>query len=42
MMTKLGRKDVEADQVLGPEFLVIFTVSSFSFDRYSFSTKFQM
>ena len=35
-MASLGPKKVGADQVLGPEFLVSFTVSSFSIDRYSF------
>ena len=31
-MASLGPKKVGADQVLGPEFLVSFTVSSFSID----------
>ena len=35
-MASLGPKKVGADQVLGPEFLVSFTVYSFSIDRYSF------
>ena len=35
-MASLGPKKVGADHVLGPEFLVSFTVSSFSIDRYSF------
>ena len=35
-MASLGPKKVGADLVLGPEFLVSFTVFSFSIDRYSF------
>ena len=35
-MALLGPKKVGADQVLGPEFLVSFTVSLFNIDRYSF------
>ena len=35
-MASLGPKKVGADQVLGPEFLVSFTVSSYGIDRYSF------
>ena len=34
-MALLGPKKVGADQVLGPEFLVSFTVSLFNIDRYS-------
>ena len=40
-MASLGPKKVGADQVLGPEFLVSFTVSSFSIDRYSFQKSFK-
>ena len=40
-MTSLGPKKVGADQVFGPEFLVSFTVSSFSIDRYSFQQSFK-
>ena len=40
-MVSLGPKKVGADQVLGPEFLVSFTVSSFSIDRYSFQQSFK-
>ena len=40
-MASLGHEKVGADQVLGPEFLVIFTVSSFSIDRYSFQQSFK-
>ena len=40
-MTSLCPKKVGADQVLGPEFLVSFTVSSFSIDRYSFQQSFK-
>ena len=36
-MDSLGPKKVGAEQVLGPESLVNFTVSSFSIDRYSFN-----
>ena len=35
-MALLGPKKVGADQMLGPEFLVSFTVSLFNIDRYSF------
>ena len=35
-MALLGPKKVGADQVLGPEFLVSFTVSLFNIDRYYF------
>ena len=40
-MASLGPKKVGADQVLGPEFLVSFTVSSFSIDRYFFQQSFK-
>ena len=40
-MASLGPKKVRADQVLGPEFLVSFTFSSFSIDRYSFQQSFK-
>ena len=40
-MASLGPKKVGADQVLGPEVLVSFTVSSFSIDRYSFQQSFK-
>ena len=40
-MASLGPKKVGADHVLGPEFLVSFTVSSFSIDRYSFQQSFK-
>ena len=40
-MDSLGPKKVGADKVLGPEFLVSFTVSSFSIDRYSFQQSFK-
>ena len=40
-MASLGPKKVGADQVLGPEFLVSFTVSSFSIDRYSSQQSFK-
>ena len=40
-MVSLGPKKVEADDVLGPEFLVSFTVSSFIIDRYSFQQSFK-
>ena len=33
-MASLGPKEIGADQVLGPEFPVSFTISSFSIDRY--------
>ena len=40
-MVSLDPKKVGADQVLGPEFVVSFTVSSFSIDRYSFQQSFK-
>ena len=40
-MASLGPKKVRADQVLRPEFLVTFTVSSFSVDKYSFQRSFK-
>ena len=40
-MDSLGPKKVGAEQVLGPESLVSFTVSSFSIDRYSFQQSFK-
>ena len=40
-MDSLGPKKVGGDNVLGPEFLVSFTVSSFSIDRYSFQQSFK-
>ena len=40
-MASIGPKKVWADQVLGPEFLVTFTVSSFSIDTYSFQQSFK-
>ena len=40
-MDSLGPKEVGADQGLGPEFLVSFTVSSFSIDRYSVQQSFK-
>ena len=40
-MASLGPKNVGADQVLDPEFLVSFTVSSFSIDRYYFQQRFK-
>ena len=40
-MVSLGPKKVGAHQILGPEFLVSFTVSSFSVDRYSFQQSFK-
>ena len=40
-MDLLGPKEVEADQGLGPEFLVSFTVSSFSIDRYCVQQSFK-
>ena len=40
-MDSLGPKKVGADQVLSPEFLVSFTVSSFSIDRYFFQQSFK-
>ena len=40
-MVSLGPKKVGADQVLNPEFLVSFAVSSFSIDRYYFQQFFK-
>ena len=40
-MAPLGPKEVEADWVLGPEFLVSFTVSSLSIDTYLFQRSFK-
>ena len=40
-MASLVPQRVGADQVLDPEFLVSFTVSSFSIDRYSFQQSFK-
>ena len=40
-MVSLGPQKVGADKVLGPEFVVSFTVSSFSIDRYSFQQSFK-
>ena len=40
-MVSLATKEVRADQVLGPEFLVSFAVFSFSIDRYSFQRRFK-
>ena len=40
-IASLGPKKVGADQVLGPKFLVSFTVCSFSIDRYSFQQSFK-
>ena len=40
-MALSGPKKVSADQVLGPEFLEGFTVSSFSIGRYSFQQSFK-
>ena len=40
-MVSIGPKKVGADNVLGPEVLVSFTVSSFSIDRYSFQQSFK-
>ena len=37
----MGHKEVEADQVLGLEYLVSFTVSSFIIDRCSFQRIFK-
>ena len=39
-MASLGPKEVGADWVLGPEFLVSFTVSSFSIDTFLFQRSF--
>ena len=35
-MVSLGHKKIGAKQILSPEFLVSFTVSSISIDRYFF------
>ena len=40
-MASLGLKKVGADQVLDLEFLVSFTVSTFSIDRYCFQQSFK-
>ena len=40
-MASWGPKKVGADQILDPEFLVSFTVSSFNIDRYSFQQSFK-
>ena len=40
-MASLDPKEVGADQVLGPEFLVSFTLSSFSIDRYCIQQSFK-
>ena len=40
-MASLGPKKVGADQVLGSEFPVSFTVCSFSIGRYSFQQSFK-
>ena len=40
-MASLTPKEVGADQMLGPEFLVSCTFSSFSIDRYSFQQSFK-
>ena len=40
-MVSLDPKEVGADQVLGPEFLVSFTLSSFSIDRYCIQQSFK-
>ena len=40
-MVSIGPKKVGADNVLGPEVLVSFTVSSFNIDRYSFQQSFK-
>ena len=40
-MASLGPEKVGAEQVLSPEFLVSFTISSFSIDRYSFQQSFK-
>ena len=40
-MVSIGPKKVGADDALGPEFLVSFTVSSFSIDRYWFQQSFK-
>ena len=40
-MASLGPKEVGVDWVLGPEFLVSFTISSFSIDTYLFRRSFK-
>ena len=40
-MVSLGLKEVGADQMLDPEFLLSFTVSSFSVNRYYFQQRFK-
>ena len=40
-MASLGPKGIRVDQVLDPQFLVSFTVSSFSIDRFSFQQHFK-
>ena len=40
-MASLGPKEVVADQVLGSEFLVSLTFSSFSIDRYCIQQSFK-
>ena len=40
-MASLGPKEVGTEWVLGPEFLVSFTVSSFSIDTYLFQRSFK-
>ena len=40
-MASIGPKKVGSDQILDPEFLVSFTVSSFSIDRYFFQEIFK-
>ena len=40
-MASLNPKEIGADQVLGPEFLVSFTLSSFSIDRYCIQQSFK-
>ena len=40
-MASLGPKGIGVDQVLDPEFLVSFTVSSFGIDRFSFQQRFK-
>ena len=40
-MVSLATKKVGANQVLNPEFLISFAVSSFSIDRYSFQQSFK-
>ena len=40
-IASLGPKEVGADQMLGPEFVVSFTVSSFRIDRYCIQQSFK-